>query len=330
MPEVEGDTEAFTSDYFDSMFEEGFFDADPVDPDDDALSLMGQGAVKYARMGLLVFPKRPGGKAPILKGGQKIGTNDERQVARWWTDHPNANIGITTGIPTVHGALVRDPVFIDVVDFDAKIMHDGTRLKNGDLGLDCWTGANLQVGAIGVARTRHGGTHIYYPSKGARSSATKLYAIDFLATGASVTAPPSKIRADSGIKGPGVYEWVTPLDVSLKGIPASWGWFFKEIEGTVCDAPKPPRPVVARTPGSERALLRKLAQSMRESGEGGRNRDLYSKACYLFREYPDCPPDELIIAAMQAGLGEEEAFLAVASAAASTGSSWEPDGGLRV
>lgn len=312
-------------DYFDEIFRTGFTGNEPVDPDTPGLSQLGKAAVEYARKGLLVFPKRAGGKAPILKGGAKIATNDEGQVARWWTDYPHANIGIATGIPNETGALVRDPFYIDVVDFDKKITTDGVRLKNGDLALDLWVGANLHVGAIGKATTRHGGTHLYYPARNSKSGALKLYAVDYLSNGTSVTAPPSIIRADLGVDGPGVYEWVDPLTLDRPGIPCFWAWFYKNIEGQPFNPPLPPKPRISRGSGSEGALVKKLAATMREESEGGRNRSLYSKAYYLFEQYPDAAPDELIIAAMEAGLSEEEATRTVASAAESTNASWSSD-----
>src|SRR5699024_35846 len=39
----------------------------------------------------------PGGKNPITEHGYKDASKDREQIIKWWTDSPNANIGIPTG-----------------------------------------------------------------------------------------------------------------------------------------------------------------------------------------------------------------------------------------
>ena len=56
-------------------------------------------ALAYAAIGWPVFPlegKRP---HPVLgpKGGFKLATRDTTIIERWWTAHPDANIGVPCG-----------------------------------------------------------------------------------------------------------------------------------------------------------------------------------------------------------------------------------------
>lgn len=62
-------------------------------------------ALEYAGVfGLPVFPCRPGEKEPLTSHGFKDASLDETQIARWWSQAPNANIGMATG----NGVLVLD------------------------------------------------------------------------------------------------------------------------------------------------------------------------------------------------------------------------------
>src|SRR3989338_1554075 len=60
-------------------------------------------AIRYAELGYPVFPCAPGRKVPITLHGFKNATTDAAQIEAWWTEHPDANIGIPTA-----GLLVVD------------------------------------------------------------------------------------------------------------------------------------------------------------------------------------------------------------------------------
>jgi|ERR1019366_2941488 hypothetical protein len=68
-----------------------------------------QWALRYARVGLAVFPCKPGGKEPLTPHGFKDATTDLQQVRKWWQLWPAANIGIATGTPSGLIALDVDP-----------------------------------------------------------------------------------------------------------------------------------------------------------------------------------------------------------------------------
>ncbi|MFJ8023006.1 phage/plasmid primase, P4 family [Streptomyces sp. NPDC096311] len=54
-------------------------------------------ALTYARMGWAIFPLRPLSKVPATQNGFKDATTDPAVITTWWTENPNANIGIATG-----------------------------------------------------------------------------------------------------------------------------------------------------------------------------------------------------------------------------------------
>ena len=54
-------------------------------------------ATTVSRLGYPVFSCAPGTKTPLTKRGYLEATLDVDQIDRWWTQRPNANIGIPTG-----------------------------------------------------------------------------------------------------------------------------------------------------------------------------------------------------------------------------------------
>ena len=63
-------------------------------------------ALRYANLGIPVFPCVPGGKQPLTPNGFHDATSVARVVHAWWQRTPDANIGLPTGTPT--GVLVVD------------------------------------------------------------------------------------------------------------------------------------------------------------------------------------------------------------------------------
>ena len=58
-------------------------------------SLLHRAARTYATNGVAIFPCQPRGKRPITGRGFHDATCDLDQIDAWWTEHPDANIGIT-------------------------------------------------------------------------------------------------------------------------------------------------------------------------------------------------------------------------------------------
>ena len=63
-------------------------------------------ALDYAARGRPVFPLQPRSKKPLTPHGFKDATTDPEQVWQWWTAHPDATIGVPTGLHS--GVVVLD------------------------------------------------------------------------------------------------------------------------------------------------------------------------------------------------------------------------------
>jgi len=103
-----------------------------------ASGALAQAALRYARAGMRVVPLS--GKAPRTENGYKDGTSDANQIAAWWQQWPNANIGI----------LVGPESGICVLDIDPRHGGDRELVKLGELP------------ATRTVDTGGGGTHHYF------------------------------------------------------------------------------------------------------------------------------------------------------------------------
>lgn len=135
-------------------------------------------AIKYAEMGLAVFPVRKN-KAPYTPHGCKDAKTDLRAIKNWWKRYPDANIGIATG--SISGGII-------VIDIDI----DEDKGIYGDDSLRKWEKENGQLPETWRAITGRGGYHIYYRSDEKIKNTTNLYpGIDIRGEGGYVIAPPS-------------------------------------------------------------------------------------------------------------------------------------------
>ena len=55
-------------------------------------------ALHYARRGWPVHPLKPLSKVPATKHGCNDATTDDAQIRKWWTENPDYNIGLRTGV----------------------------------------------------------------------------------------------------------------------------------------------------------------------------------------------------------------------------------------
>ena len=154
-------------------------------------------AIKYAEMGLAVFPVRQN-KTPYTPHGCKDAKTDIRAIKNWWKRYPDANIGIATG--SISGGIV-------VIDIDI----DEDKGVYGDESLSEWEKEHGELPETWRAITGRGGYHIYYRSDDKIKNTTNLFpGVDIRGEGGYVIAPPS-IHQNGNY-----YQWeLDPNDVDI-------------------------------------------------------------------------------------------------------------------
>lgn len=160
-------------------------------------SKMLSAAVQYAENGFRVFPCVPNGKSPATKNGCKDATDDVEQIEQWWTQTPDANIGIATD-----GLVV-----VDIDGADHPWLTDPDRM------------AELAKNAMAV--TPRGGRHLYFAQGDEEigCSVSKLAdKVDIRANGGYVVAPPSTVNGKE-------YRWSNSFELGgrseLSAVPES-------------------------------------------------------------------------------------------------------------
>jgi Bifunctional DNA primase/polymerase, N-terminal/AAA domain len=158
------------------------------------LSLLGRSALAYAtRFGYAVHPLKPGAKTPITAHGFKDASTEPDQIRSWWTQTPEANIGIATG--AVSG--------ISVLDEDVK---DGA---GGDVTLAALLAEQGKSLEAHVRQTTWSGGRQYffvYSPRSRQGAGCYGKGLDGRNDGGYVVAPPSIVNGKK-------YEWVVkPLE----------------------------------------------------------------------------------------------------------------------
>lgn len=205
-------------------------------------------ALYYTNMGLAVFPIIPGSKKPLTEHGFKDASKDPQQIEHWWTESPNANIGIATG--SVSGGLV-------VIDLDV----DDNKGVDGRETLREWEADHGKLpDETWLSITGRGGYHYFYQDAAQVRSRTGIYeGIDIRGDGGYIVAPPS-LHPNGR-----VYEWEQqPGDYDLM-LSESTVWDFlnpapEKREGSTFQLPD-------RIPDGERtSTLVKLVCSLQSKG----------------------------------------------------------------
>lgn len=251
-------------------------------------------ALRYANLGVPVFPCLPGGKQPLTPSGFHDAACSARVVHAWWQRHPNANIGLPTGARTG----------VVVVDIDVHPGGSGfeafERARADGLGA-CWGW---------LVRTPSGGVHAYYPTgvyREQRSWQVPSAHVDFRGDGGYVIAPPSRIEI-AGTTRP--YDVIAVTTQPAKPVDAIELRQFLE----------PPRPAANLRPPA--ALTESgchppaLARTVALTAEGGRNRALFWASCRMAEnDFADADiASWLAPAAQHAGLGDREIETTISSA----------------
>lgn len=171
-----------------------------LDELDAAPPRLAESAAIYASWGWPVFPLQPGTKTPFPRSrGFKDATTDAATVTRWWTQAPQANIGVATGVK------------FDVLDIDFK---HGAATVWPDL-----RESEAMPTCHGIAGTPSGGQHILLLPTGDGNAAGlgKLPGLDYRGVGGYIVAAPSVV---DGRK----YHWVAkPSPMLIAGAEVGEG-----------------------------------------------------------------------------------------------------------
>ena len=116
-------------------------------------------AFAAAHRGWPVFPLAPNAKQPRagLTNWAARATTDVERIDRWWTDHPDDNIGIATG-----------PAGLVVIDLDTARTGETASADFPDArsGVDVFTALHRRHGQVvtptWTVATTTGGSHLYY------------------------------------------------------------------------------------------------------------------------------------------------------------------------
>ena len=266
-------------------------------PHTDSNTLL-HAALDYAARCWLVFPLKPGEKTPLTPHGFKDATRDPEQIRAWWTQHPEANVGIRTGSES---RLV-------VLDIDC---HDGV---DGAASLATLQEEFGPLPPTLEVKTPSGGRHLYFVHRdGEVKSRNGLRpGLDLKADGGYVVAPPS-VLSDS----PEPY--ARHNGHSSCPLPS---WLLEQAKGRrsppALDARTKPRSSASGTRYAETALKLEV-RNLRQAAEGTRN-DTLNRAAFNLGQlvaggYLDRTHVEAELAATAAiiGLGEHEAAATIQS-----------------
>jgi len=246
-------------------------------PDPDALLVA---ALQYAAHGWPIFPCRPRGKEPLTAHGFHDATTDLDQIAAWWAETPDANIGLATG--AVSG--------VDVIDLDAP-----DALPSELVHL---------VGRTPTVRTARG-QHLFCAHRdGVRCRTAVWPHVDVRGDGGYVILPPSTHPSGAG------YEHT---------IPPFNGVAFHEMPDLPERRADPPaRTVPTESPWAATALAGEL-ERVRGATKGTRNAAL-NRAAHALGQIvaggsldADTVRGSLADAASAVGLGAAEAARTIAS-----------------
>ena len=181
-------------------------------------------------------------KRPLVKNGFKEATLDPNTIRQWWSQWPDALIGMPTG--AINGLTVLD---VDV---------DPDKALDGNDELHQLEHANAKLPDTVECLTPRGGRHIYFEYvPGVRNSASKLApGLDIRGEGGYVILPPSGANGRR-------YEWEASSTKNPAVMPR---WLVVKLKDSPKTSSQPSDNPVPE--GGRNAHLASLAGSMRRPG----------------------------------------------------------------
>lgn len=181
------------------------FHVEPSSPDATSTRML-DAVLRYATEGLHVFPISDDSKEPITSHGHLDATTSEPQIRAWWTQHPNARIGVHL---RASGLIAVD---VDVADG-----------KRGDLTFAALEREHGVLPRSNHQRSGRGGEHVILrdPSPGpagwTRTQETGGRARGKLGPGVDLKINGYIVLAPSGS-----YRWLARDLANIAEVPAAW------------------------------------------------------------------------------------------------------------
>jgi hypothetical protein len=271
------------------------------------MSELRDSALHYARWrGWAVFPLRPKSKEPLVAGAYKAATADLHQVEAWWTQYPDANIGLATG--------QRSGVWVlDIDGPEGFASFDSLELEHGEVPDTQWVSTGK-------------GSHLYWQCPAGQDPGRRIGVrpgLDLIGGAGYLVLPPS--IHPSGRE----YVWAE-VDGPIAAAP-DW---LRDLQRPRAERPRVgpaswPRAHVeapqegVRSPDQYLAgVVRRAAHDVTHAGRGQRNVELYRAAVWVASVAAGLnrslagPMAELYRAAQTAGLDDIEIERTLDSAAA--------------
>ena len=179
---------------FDILLKNGFAWTYDEPPERVWLNPLFERAVKYFYLGLNIVPLREKGKVSIVPWKKyQIEKIEIRDVDRWWSQWPNANIGIVTG------SISR----LLVLDIDGEEGRQSLKIASNDAPIN-----------TPVARSSRGKHYYFRANRIFRTCTGILPGVDVRCEGGLIVAPPSVHPSGR------VYEWEKSIfDFGLEDTP---------------------------------------------------------------------------------------------------------------
>lgn len=216
------------------------------------LSYKLRSALSYASRGWRVIPVTDK-KIPLIKGWPTFASTDPNQITSWWTQYPNANVGIATGPKSGFW----------VIDIDVKHGVNGWDSIIREFGEPVFEDKNICV------KTPSGGYHLYFQ-----------WDESFPVTVAANVIPGVDIRGETG------FVMAPPSSINLDGKQSFYR--FNDENNTIPVAPKWANDLAlmslqSSSSTSDRSISStfNLKEVMTGISEGGRDNALFKYACHL-------------------------------------------------
>jgi hypothetical protein len=257
--------------------------------------ILGLSAAWYARHGWPVFPVRPRAKTPLIKAWPKLATTDTDQIARWWREWPEANVGLATGE-------------VYVIDVDQHGI-------DGEIAFAAAVGRLGELPPTVEQRTGSGGRQLFFswshPTIELRNRAGAGglgEGVDTRGAGGFVVLPPSIHPCGER------YRWTSaPHATEIAPLPMAWA---RRLQANFL-IPVP----VTRSPfplPESWVNLRGIIATVENQRPGNRNSALFWAACKIARLHAigavTVGPEVLVGPARSSGLTEPEIRRTIASA----------------